>query len=310
MTIDARLDAGLPSHPKTKKLIRRLGPQGGWYLVCLILWTRVHRPDGNLAGMSVEDIELAIDWTGEHGSLVRELVSVGFLDETDDGFALHDWETHQPWSTGAADRSERSKWAALCKRHGRSEAARRMPEYAQRLLAAEENHASGTGTAAASSENPAASTECAAASSENPASGMRPASTPHATGRQLALDALLTGENGSAPLPSPLPSPSPKERASAPAVPSRALPDPPDWMPADSWAGFVESRKKAKHPLTPRAADLITKKLLQLWQEGHEPAEVLDQSTRNGWRDVFPVRESRQGAVNGIQQQARRLREL
>lgn len=80
MSTDARLNTGLPTHPKTKKLIRRLGPGAGWSLVCLILWARANRPDGDLSGMSDEDIELASDWAGENDAFVAALVTVGFLD--------------------------------------------------------------------------------------------------------------------------------------------------------------------------------------------------------------------------------------
>ncbi len=72
MIIDARISTALPSHPKTKKLIRRLGAGAAWHLVCLFLWAAANRSTGNLAGMSDEDVELAIDWGGEPGAFVRE----------------------------------------------------------------------------------------------------------------------------------------------------------------------------------------------------------------------------------------------
>ena len=137
MSTDARLSTGLPGHPKTKKLVRRLGPAAGWSLVCLILWARANRPDGDLEGMTAEDIELAADWAGDNDALVRELASVGFLDGSDGAYQLHDWAEHQPWSAGAEARSEKAKWAALCRRHGRQEAAQLMPEYAAKLLQAQ-----------------------------------------------------------------------------------------------------------------------------------------------------------------------------
>ncbi|MBH1851909.1 hypothetical protein I5V61_06480 [Stenotrophomonas maltophilia] len=137
MSTDARLSTGLPGHPKTKKLVRRLGPAAGWSLVCLILWARSSRPDGDLSGMTAEDIELAADWAGENDALVRELASVGFLDGSEGGYQLHDWAEHQPWSAGAEARSEKAKWAALCRRHGRQEAALLMPEYAAKLQQAQ-----------------------------------------------------------------------------------------------------------------------------------------------------------------------------
>lgn len=79
MATDARIAVGLPQHPKTKKLIKRLGQSSAWNLVCLILWAASNRSDGNLSGMSVEDIELAADWSGEDGAFVGALVDVGIL---------------------------------------------------------------------------------------------------------------------------------------------------------------------------------------------------------------------------------------
>lgn len=141
---DARISTGLPSHPKTKKLMRRLGAAGPWALVCLFLWARDNRSDGDLCGMTDEDIELASDWTGDDGALVAALVSVGFLDGDESSRSIHDWASHQPWSAGADARSQSSKWAALCKRYGRDEAAQRMPEYADRMRLARGSDASRT----------------------------------------------------------------------------------------------------------------------------------------------------------------------
>lgn len=187
--LDARLSAGLPSHPKTKKLLRRLGPAAGWSFVCLILWTRVNRPDGDLAGMSTEDIELAADWAGESDAFARELVSVGFLDGTESAYVLHDWAEHQPWSAGAEARSDKARWAALCKQHGRIEAARLMPEYAKRLLEA----------------------------SQKPDAGR----SEDATGMPLAVlgGATSTPVAGSRSAPSPSPSPSPTPTLDTPPAP-------------------------------------------------------------------------------------------
>lgn len=153
MSTDARISTGLPGHPKTKKLVRRLGPAAGWSLLCLILWTRGNRPDGDLAGMSSEDIELAADWTGENNAFVRELDDVGFLDGEELAYALHDWAEHQPWSAGSEARSEKSRFAALCKRYGRDEAERLMPEYAARLREASQRHAKTDSKVATGSDN-------------------------------------------------------------------------------------------------------------------------------------------------------------
>lgn len=130
MAVDARIAVGLPQHPKTKKLIKRLGQAAAWNLVCLFLWTAQNRSDGNLSGMSVEDIELAADWIGDEGAFVKALTEVKFLDEEGNGFVLHDWQEHNPWAAGADMRSAKARWNAAKRHHGSAEADRLVPEYA------------------------------------------------------------------------------------------------------------------------------------------------------------------------------------
>lgn len=93
MATDARLSVGLVSHPKTKKLIRRLGTNGAWRLVCLFLWCAANRSDGDLTGMSDEDIELAVDWNGDPRAFVGALRDFGFVEgrEHASRIALREW---------------------------------------------------------------------------------------------------------------------------------------------------------------------------------------------------------------------------
>ena len=173
--IDARISVGLPAHPKTKKLVRRAGEAGAWRLVCLFLWVAQSRPDGDLSGMTGEDIELAADWQGEEGAFIKALIEVGFVDGNEGEYSIHDWDEHNPWAAGADARSEKAKWLALCKHHGRTKAAEAMPEYASRL------HKDAESKAGAASKQ--------------------------ATGRTDPAASMHEAENSSAP--SPLPSPSP-----------------------------------------------------------------------------------------------------
>lgn len=130
MATDARLSVGLAQHPKTRKLIKRLGQGAAWSLVCLILWTASNRSDGSLAGMSAEDIELAADWQGEDGEFVKALTDVRFLDEEGGQYRMHDWAEHNPWAAGAEQRSAKARWNAAKRHHGVAEADRLVPEYA------------------------------------------------------------------------------------------------------------------------------------------------------------------------------------
>jgi len=138
MTKDARISTALPGHPKTKKLLKRLGHAGPLACVYLFIWAAANRSDGDLSGMSNEDIELSVDWTGDDGAFVQAMMDVGFLDGQENELVIHDWKEHNPWAAGAKDRSDSSKWAALCKRYGRETAAKRMPDYAERMRPARE----------------------------------------------------------------------------------------------------------------------------------------------------------------------------
>ena len=64
----------------------------------------------------------------------------------------------------------------------------------------------------------------------------------------------------------------------------------PDDMPSESWDAWVEMRAKIKKPLTDRAMQLAVKKLRQLREQGHAPADVLDQSTLNDWQDLYAIK--------------------
>lgn len=132
---DARLDTGFQRHPKTRRLVKRLGLPGAWSLLGLWLWATENRSTGDLAGLSAEDLELAADWQGENGLLVSVLEDVGFLDGDAGSWRLHDWERRNPWVAGAESRSEKARWNALVKHHGRVVAEQKMPEFAARIAA-------------------------------------------------------------------------------------------------------------------------------------------------------------------------------
>jgi hypothetical protein len=221
MASDARINTGLPAHPKTKKVIRRLGEAGAWYTVCLILWTAANRSDGDLTGMSSEEIELAVDWRGQPDAFVKALAECRLLDGEEGAYRLHDWAEHNPWAAGADARSEKSKFAALCKQHGRKEAARLMPEYARRIDFDSQEQGKVLPDSASGTKKPASST---AKTSKHSASG---------TNGQCQI--LPVASNSSAPSPSPSPSPSPRaeerekqtggEKPKRQAKPDRTLAD-------------------------------------------------------------------------------------
>lgn len=57
------------------------------------------------------------------------------------------------------------------------------------------------------------------------------------------------------------------------------------------WFSFIEMRKKKRAMPTARAIELICCELEKIYNEhGHDPNEVLDQSTKNNWTDVYPLK--------------------
>lgn len=112
MNTDIRLSTGFWGHPKTRKLVKRLGLEGVRSLQILWLWAAQEKPDGSLAGMDWEDIELAADWQGEERAFFDHCLGV-WIDEVEGGYVLHDWAEHNPWQVNADDRSDKARFSRL-----------------------------------------------------------------------------------------------------------------------------------------------------------------------------------------------------
>lgn len=61
----------------------------------------------------------------------------------------------------------------------------------------------------------------------------------------------------------------------------------PNWVPVEAWNGYAEMRKKIRKPMTARAQSLVVKTLERIRERGFSVEEALDNSTRNGWIDVY-----------------------
>jgi pyocin large subunit-like protein len=64
----------------------------------------------------------------------------------------------------------------------------------------------------------------------------------------------------------------------------------PDWIPAEAFNGFMEMRKSIKAPMTNRAIGLAISKLKTFKDQGFDIEAILDQSTSNNWKDLYPVK--------------------
>lgn len=84
----------------------------------------------------------------------------------------------------------------------------------------------------------------------------------------------------------------------------------PDWIDPGAWKGFEEMRRKTGHKLTGKARSLGVKALEILRDKGFDPKAVLEQSTFNSWRGLFPVRREESNAAGASESLAtRRSRE-
>lgn len=66
----------------------------------------------------------------------------------------------------------------------------------------------------------------------------------------------------------------------------------PDWVPSDAWARFEEMRLTIRKPMTDYARTLIIRELEKL---RGPPGDILDQSTRNNWQDVYELKDKGNG---------------
>lgn len=61
--------------------------------------------------------------------------------------------------------------------------------------------------------------------------------------------------------------------------------------------GFEEMRKNGKSPMTDRAKSMMAKKLVQMSGGDHKTMiALLDQSTMNGWKDIYDLKQPSQRA--------------
>ena len=115
MNKDIRLSIDFITHRKRKKLQKLLGPSGVLSLIDLWLSTARQRPSGTLTGYNEIDIELDANWDGENGVFVKTLIELGFIDEINGTYHLHNWSDRQEWVVTSDDRSDKARFSRLAK---------------------------------------------------------------------------------------------------------------------------------------------------------------------------------------------------
>jgi hypothetical protein len=115
MNSDIRLSIGWNQNPKIVKLRRKLGADG--VLGLITLWTYVggQRADGVLTGMDDDDIAIVADYPGDSARFVATLAELRLIEKHGNDWAIHDWQTNNPWAAGHPARAERARKAVLAR---------------------------------------------------------------------------------------------------------------------------------------------------------------------------------------------------
>lgn len=186
---DFRVDTSFFSHIKTKRLKRALGHDGVFALLRLWAYVADCRYSADRV-LSADDVELAVDWDGEPGSLVSVFAGIGFLDAVDGGYLIHDWDEHNGFAATAGQRSAAARNAAAIRWKG------------QRCVDSD----AGMDAAGDARKNGKACSTDAGMDARTNAAG-------NAHDAPAYAPALPTHANGNAPSPSPSPSPLQKKKA-------------------------------------------------------------------------------------------------
>lgn len=72
----------------------------------------------------------------------------------------------------------------------------------------------------------------------------------------------------------------------------------PPWLDSVVWAAFLEMRRKKRAPATVHACGLVITELIKLRDKGFRPEDVLNQSIRNTWTDVYPIKTDEKTHAN------------
>ena len=93
--------SNLADHPKIYALVDRMklrrNSEAVGIVVSLWLWAAKNAPDGDLSGFPERAIADAVGYSTSYAEkLCQQLVETRWLDETENGYALHDWVEYAP----------------------------------------------------------------------------------------------------------------------------------------------------------------------------------------------------------------------
>ena len=84
-----------------------------------------------------------------------------------------------------------------------------------------------------------------------------------------------------------------KKAPSAESAESAAAMCIPEYIPEALLLDFYEHRKSLKKPMTDRAKELLISKIIDLYNEGNDPARLLEEAIMRGWQTVYATNESK-----------------
>ena len=74
---------------------------------------------------------------------------------------------------------------------------------------------------------------------------------------------------------------------------------PPSWVDQQLWTDFMAMRKAIKRPATDRAQELLVMELHKLVNAGYDQKDVIENSIRNNWQDLFAPKNKTVNGSNG-----------
>lgn len=118
MAEDFRVKTSWRSSGKRRRLKRIAGLEGVQAIEDLWSYCASERPDGDLSGLTDDEIaDECPDWDRSGAELVAALREARLIDGEPGRYRIHDWQDHQPYVTGEAERKGTGTYAAHCRWH-------------------------------------------------------------------------------------------------------------------------------------------------------------------------------------------------
>lgn len=111
----SRLDENFSQHPKVLRLAELLGcskHEARGIIVTLWNWTVRFAKDGDLSVATPRELELALEWEGKPGALIRALIKVRLIDKSAENgdLSIHNWMRYaDAWKAAQKKHTQRNQ---------------------------------------------------------------------------------------------------------------------------------------------------------------------------------------------------------